>query len=79
VAAKAYEFFNLELANSGLRIRTPDTVTDVNLCEIPLYVRSMGMKAVVKIPYSNAGQGVYTICNQTELEVCFVFLRLSKF
>ncbi|CEO97789.1 unnamed protein product (mitochondrion) [Plasmodiophora brassicae] len=68
VAAKAYDFFNAEMVNSGLQIHAPDTVTDVALAEIPLYVRSMGWHAVVKIPYSNAGQGVFTITSKAELD-----------
>src|SRR5689334_19223342 len=68
VAAKAYDLFNTEMVNSGLQIHCPDTVTDVRLAEIPLYVRSMGWHAVVKVPYSNAGQGVYTITSKLELD-----------
>jgi len=70
IADKAYEFFNHELnqQNSGLQIRTPETVRDVSKSEIPLWVKSMGGHAVIKIPYSNAGQGVYTITNQSELD-----------
>ena len=70
IADKAYEFFNHELnqANTGLQIRTPETVRDVSKSEIPLWVKSMGGHAVIKIPYSNAGQGVYTITNQAELD-----------
>lgn len=69
-ADKAYEFMNKECAatGSGLRIRVPETIRDVTLSEIPLWVKSMGGHAVVKVPYSNAGQGVYTICNQAELD-----------
>lgn len=69
VAAKAYDFYNAEIAGSGLSIRTPETVTDVRLNEVPLYVKSMGWHAVVKVPYSNAGQGVYTITSKKELDV----------
>jgi hypothetical protein len=68
VAAKAYDFYNAELAGSGLAIRTPETIRDVSLEEIPLWVRSFGGHAVVKVPYSNAGQGVYTITSAAELE-----------
>jgi glutathione synthase/RimK-type ligase-like ATP-grasp enzyme len=78
VASKAYEFLNLELGPYGLSIRTPDTVTDVSLAEIPLYVKSMGMCAVVKVPYSNAGQGVFTITSKEELDVISV-LCFEKF
>jgi hypothetical protein len=79
VASKAYEFLNLELNQYGLQIKTPDTITDVSLAEIPLYVKSMGMCAVVKVPYSNAGQGVYTITSQKELDVSILMnLKSSK-
>lgn len=66
-ADKAYEFFNKETAPTGLGVRTPATIRDVRREEVPLWVRSMGGKAVVKVPYSNAGQGVYTILNEEEL------------
>jgi hypothetical protein len=68
IAAKAYDFYNAELESSGLEILTPETIWDVNKEEIPLWVRKMGGQAVIKIPYSNAGQGVYTIVNEDELD-----------
>jgi len=68
VAAKAYDFYNGELSHSGLKVFTPETIRDVGKSEIPLWVRKMGGQAVVKNPYSNAGQGVYTIINQEELD-----------
>ena len=68
VAAKAYDFFNGELAGSGLAIRTPETIRDVSQAEIPLWVSHFGGQAVVKVPYSNAGQGVYTIVSPAELD-----------
>jgi hypothetical protein len=68
VAAKAYDFFNTELASSGLEILTPETIWDVNKAEIPLWVKKLGGQAVIKIPYSNAGQGVFTIVNEQELD-----------
>lgn len=68
VAAKAYDFFNTELASSGLKILTPETIWDVSKNEIPLWVKKLGGQAVIKIPYSNAGQGVFTIVNQKELD-----------
>jgi hypothetical protein len=66
-ADKAYEFLNKELAEAGLAVRVPETIRDVAKEEVPLWVRSMGGKAVVKVPYSNAGQGVYTILTEAEL------------
>lgn len=70
IAAKAYEFFNAkqEFEGSGLTVNTPETYRDVRLNEVPLWVNSLGGRAVVKVPYSNAGQGVYTITNEAELE-----------
>jgi hypothetical protein len=67
MAAKAYDFFNADLAGTGLAIRTPETIWDVGLAEVPLYVRKLGGTAVVKNPYSNAGQGVFTITSPEEL------------
>ncbi|MEY4134966.1 MAG: hypothetical protein RL386_1316, partial [Bacteroidota bacterium] len=68
VAAKAYDIFNAELEEYGLKINTPQTIWDVSKEEIPLWVKKMGGQAVVKIPYSNAGQGVFTIIHEEELE-----------
>ena len=68
LAAKAYDLYNGQLRASGLRIRVPETIWDVSLQQVPAWVQRMGGKAVVKNPYSNAGQGVYTIVNQAELD-----------
>ncbi len=68
LANKAYDFFNSELAGSGLKIIMPETIKDVSKMEIPLWIQRFGGKAVVKNPYSNAGQGVYTITNEKELD-----------
>ena len=67
VASKAYELFNAEIIDTGLKINVPYTVNDVSKTEIPLVIRSLGGRGVVKIPYSNAGQGVFTIVNESEL------------
>lgn len=74
VAAKAYDIYNTELSESGLQINIPETIWDISKAEIPLWVKKMGGQAVVKIPYSNAGQGVYTIINEQELEA---FMQLE--
>ena len=70
LAAKAYDLYNGELARSatGMRIRVPETIRDVSKREVPSWVERMGGKAVVKNPYSNAGQGVYTIVSHDELD-----------
>src|SRR4051812_4885178 len=38
MAARAYEFYNAELADSGLSVRTPETISNVTKGEIPLLV-----------------------------------------
>ena len=68
VAAKAYDIFNAELQEHGLKINIPETIWDVSKNEVPLWVKKMGGHAVIKVPYSNAGQGVYTIVTETELD-----------
>jgi len=68
VAAKAYDIFNAELSAHGLKINTPETIWDVSKNEIPIWVKKMGGHAVIKVPYSNAGQGVYTIVTERELD-----------
>ena len=61
VASKAYDLYNASQISSGLKINTPETIWDVSQAEVPMWVQRMGGIAVVKVPYSNAGQGVYTI------------------
>ncbi|MEZ4684964.1 MAG: hypothetical protein R3B47_02530 [Bacteroidia bacterium] len=67
VAAKAYDLFNAELEGSGLKIQIPETIWDLSKNEVPIWVKKMGGQAVIKVPYSNAGQGVFTIVSETEL------------
>ncbi|WP_236970587.1 ATP-grasp domain-containing protein [Membranihabitans marinus] len=68
IAAKAYEMFNESHSANGLKINIPDTIYDVKKEEIPAHIAQMGGHGVIKIPYSNAGQGVFTIINQKELD-----------
>lgn len=67
MAAIAYDLYNSELAGTGLAIRTPQTINNVTRNEIPFHIKSFGGRGVLKVPYSNAGQGVFTITNKTEL------------
>jgi len=79
LAAKAYEAFNEAAAaagKGGLLIRTPATVRDVSKADVPALVRARGGLACVKVPYGNAGQGVYTMTNEAELEA---FMREDSF
>ena len=69
LAARAYDALNSRLAREGssLRLLTPATLGDVRKEAIPALVARMGGCAVVKVPYGNAGQGVYTITCASEL------------
>ncbi|MEZ5988437.1 MAG: hypothetical protein R3F30_04825 [Planctomycetota bacterium] len=74
LASKAYEFLNAEHQHKGLSIRSPETVRDVGYEEIPFWVQRFGGYAVVKNPYSNSGQGVWTLTSEADLEA---FLALE--
>ncbi len=67
MAAKAYEFFNAEISQSGLKLRTPETIWDVQKNEVPIWIKKLGGHGVIKVPYANAGQGVFTITSEQEL------------
>ncbi|CAF3084785.1 unnamed protein product [Rotaria sp. Silwood2] len=68
IADYAYQVFNKEYEPFGLRIRTPHTIRNVLKSDVPRLIESLGGHAVVKVPYSNAGQGVFTITNKQESE-----------
>ncbi|MFC1705732.1 hypothetical protein ACFL59_02785 [Planctomycetota bacterium] len=67
-ASKAYEIFNGKYRAYGLEILTPHSFTNVRKAEVPLLVHQLGGKAVVKVPYLNAGQGIYTLVTEEELD-----------
>jgi hypothetical protein len=72
LANYAYDCFNKELEQkaSNLRIRKPYGV-NVSKNEIPHLIENdanFDGKGVIKVPYSNCGQGVYTIVNKRELD-----------
>ncbi|CAG8632501.1 16210_t:CDS:2, partial [Racocetra persica] len=71
MASKSFELFNNELSESGLAIRFPETICNVNKSEISSCIEKMGGHAVVKVPYGSCGQGVYTITNSEELKGFF--------
>jgi len=68
VASKAYDDFNNKYSHTGIKIRIPNTLCDVDFESIDTIVTSMNYCAVIKIPYSNAGQGVFIIHNRQELQ-----------
>jgi hypothetical protein len=67
LAHKAYERLNSRLHGTGLEVRTPFTVADVQLDRVGDLVAALGGRAVVKVPYSNAGQGIHIITDRAEL------------
>jgi hypothetical protein len=67
IASKAYDLYNAQIHEAGLQVTTPETISDVAKAEVPLCVARFGGQAVVKIPYSNAGQGVFSILGDHEL------------
>ena len=56
------------LEGTGLKIHTPETICDVGIHEIPFWLERFSGHAVIKVPYANAGQGVFTITNKNELD-----------
>jgi hypothetical protein len=67
VAARAYAAWNAAHGARGLAVHTPETFVDVPLAAVADRVRALGGRAVVKVPYGNAGQGVHTILCEAEL------------
>ncbi|KCV67931.1 hypothetical protein H696_05657 [Fonticula alba] len=70
IAAYAYGAFNAndQHRRSGLQIRAPATWPSITLDEVEMRVRNLQGHAVVKVPYANAGQGIYTITNDADLQ-----------
>jgi hypothetical protein len=64
----AYEEFNQKHSQSGLKIKYPRTYPNVSFSEIESYYGKLNGNLVIKLPDSNAGQGVYTITSKKELE-----------
>jgi hypothetical protein len=68
VAFDAYQKFNHEFKQDGLQIFLPATYTQVSWEELPQFYQLLDGHMVIKVPDSNAGQGVYTITSDRELE-----------
>lgn len=76
-AFQAYSDFNKAYKKDHLNIITPATFLDVELGEFEKYFKQLDGKMVVKVPDSNAGQGVYTVTSPNELKK--VLSALSKY
>ncbi|KAF0533043.1 hypothetical protein F8M41_010742 [Gigaspora margarita] len=68
MASKSFELFNNELSGSGLAIRFPETICNVNKSEVSSYIEKMGGRAVIKAPYDSSGKNIYIITNSEELK-----------
>lgn len=73
IASYAYKLFNADQSKNStkLGIREPYTLINVQKQEIKLLIENdanLNKKAVIKVPYDNCGQGVYTIVNDYELK-----------
>ena len=67
LASHAYHLFNEKYAKHDIEIRMPETIINVQKQDIPKCIKELGGMGVIKIPYLNAGQGIYTIVNEQEL------------
>ncbi|KAJ2353791.1 hypothetical protein IWW50_004773 [Coemansia erecta] len=75
MAARAYEMLNAELQPHGLAVRVPETAYNVARRDIPQWIHRMGGRAVIKNPYSNAGQGVWTVATPADMHA---FMRQDQ-
>lgn len=66
-AAYAYEKFNKKHSDVGLKMNFPLTRINVAYSDLRESVKAMGYKCVIKIPYSNAGQGVFVIHSKKDM------------
>jgi hypothetical protein len=66
-AAFAYDEFNRQFGRQGITIRVPRSVIDVAREDLPRQIASFGGRAIVKVPYSNAGQGVFPVISNNDL------------
>lgn len=68
VATKAYEEYNNIIKHMWLHITYPETIYDLKIDKVVEWVERRWWIAVIKNPYSNAWQWVYTITSQQELD-----------
>ncbi len=70
MAFTAYHQMNEKLLanDAGFSINMPKTFNNIEMKDIPGKIKELGGLAVVKVPYSNAGQGVYVISSDDDLK-----------
>ncbi|SIT04506.1 ATP-grasp domain-containing protein [Belliella pelovolcani] len=68
IASAAYDVFNEQFKDKGIGIFTPKTFRKVKYAELQGHFDRLGGSMVIKVPDSNAGQGVYTVVSQKELD-----------
>ncbi|RAV28656.1 ATP-grasp domain-containing protein [Sinomicrobium soli] len=74
-AYMAYRKFNEQFRKYGLEIHTPETFLEVEHGDLPEYFEKLGRSMVVKVPDSNAGQGVYTVTSEKEMKQVYETLK----
>lgn len=67
LAGHAYHLFNVKYAKYDIEIRVPETIINVEKQNIPKCIKKLGGMGVIKLPYLNSGQGIYTVVNDAEL------------
>ncbi|WDF70806.1 hypothetical protein PQ465_10605 [Sphingobacterium oryzagri] len=77
VAYEAYRDFNTAFEQDGLKINTPQTMLNVALEDLHTYFEKLGGNMVIKVPDSNAGQGVYTVTSQKEFDRAYKALQAN--
>ncbi len=75
VAAVAYADFNARYGHHGVDIFTPRTFRNVPYEQLASYYEHFAGKMVIKVPDSNAGQGVHTVTSAAELKRALAALR----
>ncbi len=77
-ASVAYDKFNEQFKEQGLEIDKPVTKINVPYHQLADHYKEMKNSMVIKVPEGNAGQGVYTITNEQELERALEELKPMK-
>ncbi|MGY6562814.1 MAG: hypothetical protein ACXITV_11990 [Luteibaculaceae bacterium] len=77
-AFEAYKTFNTDFQKNNININCPETFVNLAVEDLKNIYHKLNGQMVVKVPDSNAGQGVYTITSQKELDKTLVALKDIK-
>ena len=79
LASHAYQLFNEKYAKHGIQIRVPETIINVHREDIPSCIKKLGGMGVIKVPYLNSGQGIFTVVNDKELNKFMTMVPVSSY